>query len=121
MGLESSGLPSPHPSDVSFDRVGGSDVPGSGALDLRQDLVRLRKSTRLVLGEDHFTVDGDVEDSSASADQFGFDAEHALDRSCQTGSSRQVISLTAIGNRDLHADNLPSRIRPSHGITFGSP
>jgi len=41
---------------------------------------------RLVLGEDHVTVDNDVEDSSTAADQFRFDAGFTLDGGCQTGS-----------------------------------
>ena len=67
--------------------IGGADDPGSKTPDLRQDFIRLRETARLVLGEDHVAVDDDVENSSASADQFGFDAGLTLDGSCQTGSS----------------------------------
>ncbi len=58
----------------------------SGVSDLRQDLVRLWKAVRLVLGEDHLTVDDDIKNSSTAADQFRFDAGLALDGGCQTGS-----------------------------------
>jgi hypothetical protein len=65
--------------------AGAGDL-GSDVLELRQNFIRLWETTRLVLGEDRVAIDGDIENPSASRDQFGFDAGFTLDVGCQTGS-----------------------------------
>jgi len=65
--------------------AGAGDL-GSDVLDLRQNLIRLWETARLVLGEDRVAVDNDIEYPSTARDQFGFDAGFTLDGGCQTGS-----------------------------------
>ncbi len=73
----------------------------------RQDLVVLREATRLVLGEYLLVIDDDVEDPIATGGQFGLDASLTLDSGRQTGGLGQVVSLLAVGDRNLHNGILP--------------
>ena len=50
-----------------------------------EDLLVFGEATRVVLGEDLFAVDDDVEDSLASTNQFRFDAEVLRYGGRQTG------------------------------------
>ncbi len=86
MGLERVALASRSLENGVSLLVGEAGDPGSDAPDLRQDLIVLWKTARLVLGEDHVAVDNDVKNPSTSADDFRFDANLALDGGCQTGS-----------------------------------
>lgn len=53
-------------------------------------------------GKHQFAVNGDIKNATPTGNQFRFHLEPALDFSRQTGGSRQVISLAAVGNRDFH-------------------
>jgi hypothetical protein len=55
-----------------------------------------------VLGEDQVTVEADIEDATASLDQFGSFAEQSLNFVRQTGGSRTVVSNDAVFNCDRH-------------------
>lgn len=62
----------------------------------------LRKPPLLVLGEYHGLVGLDIKDAAAALDQLGIDADAVLDLGRQTGSPGFIISLYAIGNRNMH-------------------
>lgn len=66
--------------------LGGARDLESDAPELRQDFFVFWETVRFVLGEDHVSVDNDVEDPSTAAHQFGFDAGLTFDAGCQTGS-----------------------------------
>jgi hypothetical protein len=55
-----------------------------------------------VLGEDLLTVDADVEDAAAAADELTVDTEFTLDLSRQTGGSGEVVSNAAVVDSDVH-------------------
>jgi hypothetical protein len=56
----------------------------------------------VVFAEDHLAVDDDIEDSSGAFDQSGVDLAVILDRGGQTGRLGFVVSLHAVGDRNLH-------------------
>ena len=51
---------------------------------------------------DHFPIDADLVDPLLALDKFSVDAELLLDGGRQTGGLREVVSLHAIGDSDLH-------------------
>jgi hypothetical protein len=55
-----------------------------------------------VLGKNHGVIGSDVENSAAASAQFGFYAQRFGKVGCQTGSARQIVSLDAIGDGDVH-------------------
>lgn len=93
------------PGDVDPEIAG----PDGGLLrhgaELADDFFGLGKPTGLVLAEDRFAVDDDVEHTATALDQLGLDADFLLDRSRQTGGIGVVVSFTAVGDRDGHALN----------------
>ena len=70
--------------------------------DLAQHLVVLREPPGLVLGVNQVAVDPNVENASPALDQLTNQIEFLLDRIRQTGGLREVVSLHAVFNRDLH-------------------
>ena len=56
----------------------------------------------VVLTEDHLAVDDDIENSSGSFDKSGVDLAVIMDRGGQTGRLGFVVSLHAVGDRNLH-------------------
>lgn len=67
-----------------------------------EHLVVLRESPDFVFAEDHLPVRLDVEDTTSARDQLGIDVIRILDCGRQTGGLREVVSLLAIRNADLH-------------------
>ena len=63
----------------------------------------LWKAVFFVLGEDQIAVDDNVKDPARTFDEFGLDAELALDCIRQTGGLGQVVSHATVFNADLHA------------------
>ena len=55
-----------------------------------------------VFGVDQFVADLNVVNAAASFNQFSLDSKSTLNFLCQTGSSRKVVSLAAVFDRDLH-------------------
>lgn len=66
------------------------------------DFGRFGVAPLAVLGKNHGVVRRDVENSAAAAAQFGFHAQRCGKVGCQTGSPRQVVSLDAIGDGNVH-------------------
>lgn len=69
---------------------------------LREDFRVLGEPVDGLLREDHLAVDDDVEDPAAAFDQLRVDSGLGLDFFRQTGGRRQVVSLHAIRDRNLH-------------------
>ena len=61
-----------------------------------------RKLSGILLGINLPAVDFDVEDPAMTFNQFGIDAVGVPNRIRQTGGFGQVVSLTAVGNPNLH-------------------
>ncbi len=55
-----------------------------------------------MLAEDAISINHNVEDTTGSFDQFGDDAGFGLDGFRQTGGTGFIVSLPAIGDRDVH-------------------
>ena len=62
----------------------------------------LWKTVDVVLAEDQFAIDDDVKNPTTAFDQCRVDVALVLDRSGQTGRGRKVVSLHAVGDRNLH-------------------
>lgn len=74
---------------------------------LLQDLLMLRKHSRLMFGVDPAAVHFDVEDSAPAGNQLGLNAFGVPNRIRQTGGFGQVVSLCTICDANLHRDNPP--------------
>ena len=74
---------------------------------LAEDLVVFGEPINGVLAEDHLAVNDDVEDASAALDHLGVDTAVVLDRGGQTGRLGFVVSLHAVGDRNLHPWSAP--------------
>jgi hypothetical protein len=74
---------------------------------LPEDLVVLGETVDVVLAEDHLAVDHDVKDASSTLDQSRLDTAVVLDRGGQTGRLGFVVSLHAVGDRNLHPWSAP--------------
>lgn len=68
----------------------------------RENLVVFREASCLGLGEDQLPVRNDIKDPAAAADEFALDAGLVADRGRQTGGLREIVSLSAVGDADLH-------------------
>lgn len=75
---------------------------GQGSAEKREDLVLFGEASDAVLREDQAIVLVDVEDPAVPADEFRFRAGRFLDPGRQTGGPRQVVSATAVVDRDRH-------------------
>jgi hypothetical protein len=93
--------------------MGNGSCPHLELRQHREDLGVLREPPCIVLREDLPAVDDDVEDAAAPLDELGRDARLLLDRGRQTGGLRLVVSLHAVGDRDLH------RLPLASGATSG--
>ncbi len=76
-------------------------------LDLVEHFVVLREPPNVALVPDLFALDVYVEDSARAFDQLGLDPKLLLDRLRQTGGSREVVSLSAVLDRDVHFNHSP--------------
>ena len=82
-------------------------------VDLSEDLFVFRKAIRLLIRVGDLAVDEDLEDAARALAQRGGDAVLVFDGGLQTGGLRQVVSLAAIQNLDVHTgppfpDELPN-------------
>jgi hypothetical protein len=69
---------------------------------LPQNFLVLRKDSGVVLGVDLPAINFDVEDPSGALDQFRIDAFGVPNGIRQTGGFGQVVSLSTVGNANLH-------------------
>ena len=60
------------------------------------------ESSHLELREDHLTVDLDVVDAAASLEKLDLGAKFLLQLGRQPGGPRQVVSLVAVFDGDIH-------------------
>ena len=84
-------------------------------LQLLQNLLVSREAVGFVFAEDHLAIDDDVEDTAFAFDQRRIDSGCSFDRFRQTGGLGRVVSLHAIGNRNLHRQ---SSFGKNHLINF---
>jgi hypothetical protein len=61
-----------------------------------------REPIDFVLAKDHFSVDDDVKNTAFALDQRGIDSGCLFNRFRQTDGCGRVVSLHAIGDRNLH-------------------
>ena len=80
------------------------------SVDLSEDLLVFRKAIRLLIRVGNLAVDEDLEDATRALAQRGGDAVLVLDGGLQTGGLRQVVSLAAIQNLDVHAAPFPDEL-----------
>ena len=66
------------------------------------DLIVLGKSADVVFVPNLRVVDVDVEDAAGALDHGRHDVEAFLDRVRQTGGCREVVSLHAVFDADVH-------------------
>ena len=76
------------------------------------NLAVFRKPIDVEFRKDLVAIDGDVENSMVTFDQFAVRREFPRDFGRQTGGLRQVVSTTAVGDRDLHDGENSSVERP---------
>lgn len=67
----------------------------------------LGEASRFMLRIDPGSVDDDIEDAAARADQFSLDAAGFANRGRQTGGLGLEVSDAAVGDRDLHGRRVP--------------
>jgi len=73
---------------------------GNLGFELGRHLAGLREAAGLLLGEDDFVVDHDLEDACGPLDELCFDAQLLLDLFRQTGGARVVVSDGAVLDHD---------------------
>ena len=73
----------------------------------------LGEASSFVFAPDPYTVHMHVEDAARTADQLRVDLELLLDRLCQTGSLREVVSIYTVLDAHVHADD--PRLRKDEG------
>ena len=71
-------------------------------LDLLEDLLVLGEAIRLLIRVHDLLADEDLKDAASALAQRGGDAVLVLDGGLQTGGLRQVVSLAAIEDLDVH-------------------
>jgi hypothetical protein len=75
-------------------------------VDLLEDLFVRGEAVRRAVGVNRLAVDGDLEDPGEAFLEFGGDPVLALDGGLQTGGLREVVSLPAVRDEDVHAPSL---------------
>jgi len=65
------------------------------------DLLQRREAMLLLLREDQFAVEHDLELTAAAGDQLYLDAVFLLELSRQTGGLGEIVSLNAVGDLEL--------------------
>ena len=65
--------------------------------------ILVRKLAGLMFRIHEFSIDMDVENTSAAAHELGGAPEALVDFGCQTDSRGFIVSLHAVGDRDFHA------------------
>ena len=70
--------------------------------DPGDDVHVVREALAAAPAVDHLPVHGDLVDPLLALDEFSVDIELFLDSGRQTGGLREVVSLDAIGDSDLH-------------------
>ena len=78
-------------------------------LDLVENLLVLRKSVRFLVRVHDLLADEHFENAARTFAQRGGDAVLVLDGGLQTGGLREVVSLAAIEDLDVHANSPLSR------------
>jgi hypothetical protein len=78
------------------------DGQAAPRVDQVTDFVGAGKRVGLVLGVHQLVIDLDVEDALVALLDFGVDAVALLELGRQTGGRREVVSLGAVGDPDLH-------------------
>ena len=73
---------------------------------------RIGKTAGIVLGEHFFTVDSDIENTTRSRYQLHVCMKSLFQLGRQTGGAGFVVSLSAVGNRNVHL------APPSHVFRF---
>jgi hypothetical protein len=99
-----------HPRAKSSRRIERTIADGVARSLRRQhldDLASLRESTCIRLREQKVPVDNHVKDAATALDQGRFESRRGLDLGRQTGGPWKVVSLSAVGDLDLHT-------RPGH-------
>ena len=81
------------------------------------DFVVIGKTPGGVFRKDDLAVDGDIENATVAARQFRIDPGLSLDRGCQTGSLGEIVSTSAICNRQPHLCPHRSRVGTALGST----
>lgn len=71
-------------------------------VDLLEDLLVLGEPVRRLIGVDGGAVDGDFEDAAHAFFQARVDAVLVSDGRLQTGGLREVVSLAAVQDLDVH-------------------
>ncbi len=75
-------------------------------LDLLEDLFVGREPICRLVRIDGLAVDRDLEDAAEAFLETGGDPVLLLDGGLQTGGLREVVSLPAVGDEDVHASSL---------------
>ena len=70
--------------------------------DLVEDLLVGGEAVRDLVVVDELAVDGDGEDAAMALFEVGGDAELFLDGGLQTGGLGEVVSLSAVGDQNVH-------------------
>jgi hypothetical protein len=80
----------------------------------------MREPARDVLGVDQLAVEPDIEDTAATLDELGLDAEALLDLRRQTGGAGAEVSGDAVFDRDRRhlGGSIARRGRWSSGLPF---
>jgi hypothetical protein len=81
------------------------------------DLGSVRKAAFAVLGKNHDTINGNIENAAAAFDEFGLHSELLKNIGLQTGGARQIISTRAIFDRDMHQSSPVLKRYPSQHIS----
>ena len=71
-------------------------------VDLGEDLLVFREAVRRLIVVHALPVDVDGEDATDAFVQISDDAVFVLDRGLQTGGLREIVSLAAVGDPDVH-------------------
>ena len=77
------------------------------SVDLGEDLLVRRETVGVLIRVGELPVDGDLEDAAHPFLQASVDAVLALDGGLQTGGLREVVSLPAVQDLDVHRVSLP--------------
>jgi hypothetical protein len=77
-------------------------VPLRSRAKFFEDLALGWKTAFVAFRENLVPIDGDDEDSSATADDLAVDAEFSFDLSRQTGGSGEIVSNAAVVDSNVH-------------------
>src|SRR5437879_6891194 len=89
-------------------------LPLLSGLDPLEDLLVRREAVRRLVGVDDLAVDRDLEDAAGAFLQAGGEPVLRLDGLLQTGGLRQVVSLAAVFDLDVHRALLSPHVASSY-------